>query len=181
MEEEEEPEPKPDICFKIKVAEFYPKNCSTLHVRGASKIKLKNDNKKRMATARRLIFFGISQGIHCWSDYTVFFHHYKTLKAVAKATGAIVVLTPANFYHFRRPKFNFQPLSFTFETFGKKLAKTKIVARVNVKKIKAKKKEKGLEMTCDEAATAFYQNLSITVRWSGGFLAPAEALLKFYE
>ena len=25
MEEEEEPEPKPDICFKIKVADFYPK------------------------------------------------------------------------------------------------------------------------------------------------------------
>jgi hypothetical protein len=32
---------------------------------GASKIKLKNVNKKRMATARRLIFFGISQGIRC--------------------------------------------------------------------------------------------------------------------
>ncbi len=46
--------------------------------------------------------------------------------------------TPANFYHFRRPKFNFQPLSFTFETFGK-LAETKIVARVSVKKIKARK------------------------------------------
>ncbi len=29
------------------------------------KIKVKNVNKKRMATARRLIFFGISQGIHC--------------------------------------------------------------------------------------------------------------------
>ena len=50
---------------------------------------------------------------------------------------------PANFYHFRKPKFNFQPLSFTFETFGKKLAETKIVAWVNVKKIKAKKSEKG--------------------------------------
>jgi hypothetical protein len=36
-----------------------------LQVRGASKIKVKNVNKKRMATARRLIFFGISQGIHC--------------------------------------------------------------------------------------------------------------------
>jgi hypothetical protein len=46
---------------------------------------------------------------------------------------------PCQFYHFRRPKFNFQPLSFTFETFGKKLVETKIVARVNVKKIKAKK------------------------------------------
>ncbi len=33
--------------------------------RGASKIKVKNVNKKRMATVRRLIFFGISQGIHC--------------------------------------------------------------------------------------------------------------------
>jgi hypothetical protein len=53
--------------------------------------------------------------------------------------AAIVVLTPANFSHFRRPKFNFQPLSFTFETFGKILAETKIVARVNVKKIKEKK------------------------------------------
>ncbi len=55
------------------------------------------------------------------------------------ATAAIVLLTPANFYHFRRPNFNFQLLSFTFENFGKKLAETKIVARVNVKKIKAKK------------------------------------------
>jgi hypothetical protein len=58
---------------------------------------------------------------------------------VATATAAIVVLTPANFYHFRRPKLNIQPLSFTFETFGKKLAKTKTVAWVNGKKIKAKK------------------------------------------
>jgi hypothetical protein len=46
---------------------------------------------------------------------------------VATATAAIVVLTPATFYHFRRLKFNFQPL-----------AKTTIVAKVNVKKIKAK-------------------------------------------
>jgi hypothetical protein len=29
-------------------------------LRGASKIKLKNVNKKRMATGRRQIFFGIS-------------------------------------------------------------------------------------------------------------------------
>ncbi len=58
---------------------------------------------------------------------------------MATATAAIVLLTPANFYHFQRRKFYFQPLSFTFETFGKKLAETKIVARVNVKKIKAKK------------------------------------------
>jgi hypothetical protein len=58
---------------------------------------------------------------------------------VATGTTATVLLTPANFYYFQRRKFNFQPLSFTFETFGKKLAETKIVARVNEKKIKAKK------------------------------------------
>jgi hypothetical protein len=58
---------------------------------------------------------------------------------VGAATVVIVLLTPANFYHFRRPKFNFHPLSFTFETFGKKLLETKIVARVNGKKIQAKK------------------------------------------
>ncbi len=72
-------------------------------VRDASKIKLKNVNKKRMATARRLIFFWnfsrhrLLIWLHCC------FHHYKTLKAVATAAAAIVVLTPANFYHFRRP------------------------------------------------------------------------------
>jgi hypothetical protein len=58
---------------------------------------------------------------------------------VATATAAIVLLTSANFYNFQRQKFNVQPLSFTFETSGKKFAETKIVARVNVKKIKAKK------------------------------------------
>jgi hypothetical protein len=45
---------------------------------------------------------------------------------------------PCQFLSFPKTK-NFQPLSFSFETFGKKLAETKIVARVNVKKIKAKK------------------------------------------
>jgi hypothetical protein len=42
-------------------------------------------------------------------------------------------------FSFPKGKFNLQHLSFTFETFGKKLAKTKTFARVNVKKIKAKK------------------------------------------
>jgi hypothetical protein len=72
---------------------------------------------------------------------TLLFSSLQNLKAVATATAVIILLTPANFYHFRRPKFSFQPLSFTFETFGKKLAETKIVARVNVRKIKAKKIE----------------------------------------
>jgi hypothetical protein len=61
------------------------------------------------------------------------------------ATAAIALLTPANFYHFGRPKFNFQPLSFTFETFGKKLAEIKIVARVNGKKIKAQIEKKAFK------------------------------------
>jgi hypothetical protein len=65
---------------------------------------------------------------------------------VATAKAAIVVLTPPNFYHFQRPKFNFQPLSFTFETFCKKLAEAKIVTRVNVKKINEKKASKSPAM-----------------------------------
>jgi hypothetical protein len=89
-----------------------------------------------MATDRRLIFLEFLRASIA-DLITLFFHRCKTLKAVA--TAAIVLLTPANFYHFRRPKFNFQPLSFTFETFGKKLAETKIVARVNGRTVKAKK------------------------------------------
>ncbi len=49
---------------------------------------------------------------------------------------------PCQFLPFPKTKIHFQPLSFTFETFGKKLAETKIVARVNVKKIKTKKLKK---------------------------------------
>ncbi len=113
------------------------------YIGGASKIKLKNVNKKIITTDRKLIFCNFSRHpllikLHCC------FHHYKTLKAVVTATAAIVVLTPANFDHFWRPKFNFQPLSFIFKTFGKKLAETKIVARFNVKKIKAKYRKKRL-------------------------------------
>jgi hypothetical protein len=85
---------------------------------------------------------------------------------VATATAAIVLLTPANFYHFRRRKLNFQPLSFTFETFGKKLAETKIVARVNVKKIKAKKIDERLlnRLQCssnDFLPKFFYNGVSL--------------------
>jgi hypothetical protein len=59
---------------------------------------------------------------------------------VATATAAIVLLTPCQFLPFPKTKIQ---LSASFETFGKKLAETKIVARVNVKKIKAKKLKKG--------------------------------------
>jgi hypothetical protein len=65
------------------------------HVRGASKIKVKNVNKKGTVTVRRLIIFlNISRRPllirlqHC-------LHQYKTLKAVATATAAIALLTPA--------------------------------------------------------------------------------------
>jgi hypothetical protein len=60
-------------------------------IRGASKIKLKKVNKKRMVSLRRvIIFLNISRhplliGLHCC------LYQYKTLKA----TAAMVVLTPA--------------------------------------------------------------------------------------
>ncbi len=57
--------------IQYSTVQYSTVQCST--VRGASKIKLKNVNKKRKATARRLIFFGVSQGVHCCSDYTVVF------------------------------------------------------------------------------------------------------------
>jgi hypothetical protein len=75
---------------------------------------------------------------------------------VATATAAIVVLTPSTFYHFRRPKSNLQPLSFTFETFGK----NKIVSRV---KNQSRKYRKGFEITCNEAATIFLTKILNTL------------------
>jgi hypothetical protein len=62
---------------------------------GASKIKLKKVNKKRTVTVRRvIIFLNISRGpllicLQCC------LHQYKTLKAVATAKVALVLLTPA--------------------------------------------------------------------------------------
>jgi hypothetical protein len=53
--------------YAVDYNRFIPK--SYIHVtvsdlRGASKIKVKSMYKKRMATDRRLIFFGVSQGVH---------------------------------------------------------------------------------------------------------------------
>jgi hypothetical protein len=64
---------------------------------------------------------------------------------VATATAAIVLLTPANFYHFRRPKFNFQPLSFTFETFGKNLQKQKLLLGSMGRQSKQKNRKKAFK------------------------------------
>ncbi len=65
------------------------------HLRGASKINLKKVNKKRTVRVRRaIIVLNISRHplliwLHCC------FHQYKTLKAMATAKAAIVLLTPA--------------------------------------------------------------------------------------
>ncbi len=67
----------------------------TVDVRCASKIKLKTVNKKRTVTVRRkIIFLNISRHpllicLQCC------LHQYKTLKAMARAKVAIVLLTPA--------------------------------------------------------------------------------------
>jgi hypothetical protein len=63
-------------------------------VRGASKIKLKKVNKKRTVTVRRvIIFLNISRRL-LLICLQCCLHQYKTLKAVAMATAAIVLLTP---------------------------------------------------------------------------------------
>jgi hypothetical protein len=88
-----------------------------------------------MATARRFFFEFLKASI---ADLiTLLFSSLQNSEGGGNSDSSDVLLTPANFYHFQRRKFNFQPLSFTFETFGKKLPETKIVVRVNVKKIKA--------------------------------------------
>ncbi len=61
-------------------------------VRGATKIKLKKANNKKMVTVRRvIIFLNISRHP---TLITLLSSSYKTLTAVATATAAIVVLTP---------------------------------------------------------------------------------------
>ncbi len=66
-----------------------------LKVRGASKIKSKKVNKKRTITVRRvIIFLNITRHpLLIWLHFCL--HQYKTLKPVATAMAAIVVLTPA--------------------------------------------------------------------------------------
>jgi hypothetical protein len=66
----------------------------------------------------------ISQGIHRLSDYTVVFIQNSEGGGDGD-NGNSCAVAPSTFSHFRRPrpKFNVQPISFTFETSGKKLAK----------------------------------------------------------
>jgi hypothetical protein len=88
----------PDFSENLR-ASFFDDNLSTdltlSQIRGASKIKLKKVNKKGTVTVRRvIIFLNISRHpllicLQCC------LHQYNTLKAVAPATAAIVLLTPA--------------------------------------------------------------------------------------
>jgi hypothetical protein len=65
------------------------------YVRGASKIKLKKVNKKRTVTVRRVIIFLNISRCPLLICLQCCLHQYKTLKAMATATAAIVLLTPA--------------------------------------------------------------------------------------
>ncbi len=88
----------------------------------ASKIKLKNANKKENGYNEKIFFFlkaSITDLITLLSS------------SVQNSEGG----SHSDSSDFQRPKFNLQPLSFTFETFDKKLPKTKIVARDTVKTI----------------------------------------------
>ncbi len=67
---------------------------------------------------------------------TLLFSSLQNSEGGGDSDSSYSFVDPCQFLPFQRRKFYFQPLSFTF---GKKLAETKIVARVNVKKIKAKK------------------------------------------
>jgi hypothetical protein len=86
---------------------------------------------------------------------------------VATATAAKVVLTPANFYHFRRPKFNFQPLSFTFESFSNKLAI--FIAGATVKEIKEKNRKKALKSLAMTRQQFFTKIQILNHHWGENF------------
>jgi hypothetical protein len=74
---------------------------------------------------------------------TLFFSSLQNSEGGGDSDSGDSFADPCQFLPFPKTKIQLQPLSFTFETFGKKLTETKIVARVNVKKIKAKKLKKG--------------------------------------
>jgi hypothetical protein len=77
-----------------------------------------------MATARRLIFLDFLKA-SITDLITLLFSSIQNSEGCGDGDRGDSFLTPANFYHFRRPKFNFQPLSFTFETLAKNLQKQK--------------------------------------------------------
>jgi hypothetical protein len=87
-----------------------------------------------MATARRLILLEFLKAPIA-DLITLLFSSMQNSEGCGGGDSSDSYLTPANFHHFQRPKFNFQPLSFTFETFGKKLAETNIACNEAATKI----------------------------------------------
>jgi hypothetical protein len=91
-----------------------------------------------MATARRLIFFLEFLKASIADLVTLLFSSLQNSEGGGNDNSGDSCADPCQFLPFPKTKLNSQPLSFPFETFGKKLAETKIVARINVKKIKSK-------------------------------------------
>jgi hypothetical protein len=97
-----------------------------------------------MATARRLIFWEFLKASKA-DLITLLFSSLQNYEGSGDGDSGNSGADPCQFLLFPKTKIWLSaPLFFTFETFGKKLAETKIFARVNVKKIKAKKIEKRL-------------------------------------
>jgi hypothetical protein len=75
---------------------------------------------------------------------TLFFSSLQNSKDGGDSDSGDSFADPCQFLPFLKTKIQLSASLLHFETFGKKLAETKIVARVNVKKIKAKKVKKRL-------------------------------------
>ncbi len=87
-----------------------------------------------MATDRRLIFLEFLRASIA-DLITLLFLSLQNSEGGCDIHSGDSFADPCQFLPFPKTK----SLSFTFETFGKKFAEAKIVARVNVKKIKTKK------------------------------------------
>ena len=142
------------------------------YVRGASKIKVKNVNKKRMATARRLIFFGISQGIHCWSD-TLFFSWLQNSEGGGDSDSGDSFADPCQFLPFPKTKIQ---LSASLRPLAKNLQKQKLLLGSMWRKSKQKNWNKAFKW-----AAVKRQRFFTKIWFFGGFLAAVEALLKCFE
>ena len=101
-----------------------------------SKIKLKNVNKKRMATARRLIFLEFLKASIA-DLITLLFSSLQNPEGGGDGDSSDSCADPCQFFTISED----QNLTFSLSPsllrpLAKKLAETKIVARVNVKKSK---------------------------------------------
>ncbi len=73
-----------------------------MEVRGASKIKLKNVNKKRMSTARRLIFFGFLKASIA-DLITLFFSSLQNSEGGGDSDSGDSFADPCQFLPFPKP------------------------------------------------------------------------------